>query len=66
MTAQDAFEAWCKADFPECDLTRLPSGNYRIKSTQDKWEGWSARDRLVALQELNDEAQRLGFYPEVV
>jgi hypothetical protein len=39
---QDAFEAWCKADFPECDLTRLPSGNYRIKSTQDKYEGFLA------------------------
>jgi hypothetical protein len=42
MTTQDAFELWIKSDWPEVDLTRLPSGNYRIKSTQDKWEGWQA------------------------
>lgn len=42
MSTQDAFEQWCKSDFPECDLTRLPSGNYRIKSTQDKWDGFLA------------------------
>jgi hypothetical protein len=42
MSTQDAFELWIKSDWPEVDLTRLPSGNYRIKSTQDKYEGFLA------------------------
>src|SRR5688572_27774244 len=69
MTTQDSFEAWIKSDWPEVDLTRLPSGNYRIKSTQDKWEGyraaWSCQqasiDRLMlefCPDEMGDEQMR--------
>lgn len=59
------FETWLKADFPEADISRLPSGEYRVQSVRDMWRAWRACEQQNALGELCNESQRLGLYPEV-
>jgi hypothetical protein len=38
----NAFETWLKNDFPEADLSRLPSGSYRVQSVRDMERTWLA------------------------
>jgi hypothetical protein len=59
------FETWLKADFPEADISRLPSGSYRVQSVRDMERAWNACSQQSALAELCNEAQKLGLYPEV-
>jgi hypothetical protein len=44
----NAFETWLKNDFPEADLSRLPSGSYRVQSVRDMERAWlAASDRFI-------------------
>jgi hypothetical protein len=36
------FETWLKADFPEADISRHPSGEYRLQSVRDMSRAYAA------------------------
>lgn len=50
------FETWLKADFPEADISRLPSGEYRLQSVRDMSRAFqAASDRFIGAAWIDSE-----------
>jgi hypothetical protein len=56
----NAFETWLKNDYPEADLSRLPSGSYRVQSVRDMERAWLACEAHHAVFDLHPDV-----FPEV-